>query len=279
MYYNRLVELSISMYDWKNLPDTVDWRYLELALFGDGMAVFFKDEELGFLCTRCMIAGNWSVYEIPYERRAYGVNGYQRNDLTPDNSVIIFNNMLHTNSINEVNNFARRLNNLDRAIDVNVNAQKTPVLIKCDEKQRLTLKNMYKEYEGNEPFIFADKSVNTDSFDVLSTNAPFVAPDLYDLKVQIWNEFLTWRGISNINVQKKERLITDEVTRNMGATVASRYSPLEIRRQACEQINNLFGLNIWVDFREDYQEITDELETQEAEESDNIPEEVDKFDE
>ena len=41
-YYNRLKELAISAFDWKNLPDTVDERFLELALFNDGMAMAFN---------------------------------------------------------------------------------------------------------------------------------------------------------------------------------------------------------------------------------------------
>lgn len=249
-YYNRLTELSVSMFEWKNVPDTIDVRYLELALFGDGMAVFFKDEVLGYLALRCAIGGQMNVYRIPTKRRAYAVNGYNKN-LTEKNSVIIFNNFLHINSMLDVELFARRLYNLDRAIDVNANAQKTPILITCDENQRLTLKNVYMQYEGNAPFIFGDKKLNPNSLNVLNTNAPYVADKLYQLKTQIWNEALTYLGISNINVTKKERLITDEVTRNQGGTIASRYSRLEARRQACEQINEMFGLNIECDYRED----------------------------
>ena len=249
-YYNRLVELSVSMFDWKGLPDTVDVRYLELALFGDGMAVFFYDDVLGYLTLRCAIGGQMNVYRIPTKRRAYAANGYNKN-LDENNSVIIFNNFLHINSMLDVELFAKRLYNLDRAIDVNSNAQKTPVLLQCDENQRLTLKNLYMKYEGNEPFIFGDKNLNPNSLKVLQTGAPYVADKLYQLKTQIWNEALTYLGISNINVTKKERLITDEVTRNQGGTIASRYSRLEARRQACEQINKMFGLNVSCDYRED----------------------------
>lgn len=269
-YYNRLTELSVSMFEWKNLPDTVDPRFLELVLFGDGMAVFFKDEVLGFLATRVMIGGSWNIYEIPNKRRAYAVNGYTNSDLNQDNSVMIFNNFLHTNSVLDVELFAKRLYNLDRIIDVNVNAQKTPIIVRANEKQRLTLKNLYMKYEGNEPFIFGDESLDLNSLEILKTDAPYVADDLYTLKTQIWNEALTYLGISNINVQKKERMITDEVTRNQGGTIASRYSRLEMRRQACKQINDMFGLNIQCDYREDFQEVDSEdlgFETEEEEEN------------
>lgn len=255
-YYNRLVELAISMFEWKNLPDSVDARFLELCLFVDGQAIFFYDEELGYLTLQNAMNGGFNVYRIPVNRRAYAVNGYNR-ELNENNSVIIFNNYLHTNSQLDAVMFAKRLYNLDRAIDVNANAMKTPIIIKCDETQRLTMLNLYKQYDGNEPYIFGDKAINTNAIQVFKTDAPYVADKLYQLKTQIWNEALTYLGISNINVQKKERLITDEVTRNQGGTIASRYSRLNARRDACKQINAMFGLDIWCDYREDYQTVED----------------------
>lgn len=252
-YAYRLMELSISMFEWKNLPEGIDERFLEMVLFTDGHAVFFKDDELGdYLALQCLINGKLNVYRIPINRRAFAVNGYQKK-LTDKDSVIIFNNMLHTNSWLDVKMFAKRLYNLDRIIDVNANAQKTPILIKGNEQQRLTLTNLYKEYDGNAPVIFADKSLDMNALQVMSTQAPYVADKIYQLKTQIWNEALTYLGISNVSFQKRERMVSDEVTRSQGGTVASRYSRLNARRQACEQINKMFGLNIECDFREDYQ--------------------------
>lgn len=257
-YLNRLTELAISMFEWKNLPDTVDARYLELHLFETGCMVYFKDEVIGDLCLDCIVQGRLDVYGNPLLRRAYsGYNNYQKL-LKYNNSVIIWNNYLHGNSILDVEMFARRLYNIDRIIDVNANAQKTPVLLQGSEKQRLTLLNLYKEYDGNAPFIFGDKNLDINSLKAFSTNAPYVCDKLYQLKTQIWNEALTYLGISNINIQKKERLITDEVTRNQGGTIASRYSRLESRRQAVEKINDMFGTNIEVNYREDFQQDGDD---------------------
>ena len=259
-YYNRITELAISMFEWKNLPDSIDARFLELILFADGFAVFFKDEVLGYLGLRTMIGGHLNIYQIPTIRTAYASNGYNKT-LDEDNSVIIFNNLLHTNSLLDVEQFSMRLYNLDRIIDVNANAQKTPILISCDETQRLTLKNLYKEYDGNEPVIYGDKNLNPNSLQVLTTGAPYVADKIFTLKTEIWNECLTYLGISNINIQKRERMIKDEVTRNQGGTVASRYSRLESRREACKQINDMFGLDIWCDFREDFQSLDNTNDT------------------
>lgn len=258
LYFNRLMELSISMFEWINLPDSVDERFLELTLFNDGQAVFFEDEVLGHLCLQCAIGGKLNVYRVPIKRRAIADNGYQR-ELNDKDSVIIWNNMLRENSVLPIIEFSRKLWNIDQTIIINANAQKTPILINCNEKQRLSLENVYMKYEGNQPFIFGNKDLDISSFNVLKTDAPYVADKLYQLKTQYWNEALTYLGISNTNTQKKERMLTDEVIRNMGGTIASRYSRLNARKKACEEINKMFGLDIDCQFREDYREADDEM--------------------
>ena len=257
-YADRLTELSVSMFKWVNLPDTIDERFLELTLFRDGHAIFFEDDVVGKLCLKCTIAGPLSVYGIPVNRMAYAVNGYTKH-LDENDSVIIYNNMLHTNSIVPVMKYAERLYELDSIIDINARAQKTPILVQSSEQQRLVLKNLYKEYAGNSPVIFGDKNLDLNGLKVLKTDAPYIADKLYMLKTQIWNEALTYLGISNVNIQKKERMIADEVMRNQGGVIASRYSRLESRRRACEQINDMFGTDIDCEFRQDYREADDEV--------------------
>lgn len=249
MYLNKMIELSMSMFKWVNLPKTIDERFIELSLFSQGACVFFKDEVLGFLCLRCILGGNFDVYDIPIHRRAIATNGYQRN-LTNQNSVIIYNNMLHTNSYTQCIKFADMLTEIDSTIRVNIKAQKTPVLISCSENERLTYQNLYFEFDGNMPVIFGNKGLKENPITSINTQAPFISPALYDLKANIWNEALTYLGISNIAINKKERLITDEVMRSQGGTLANRNSRLNERKKACELINDMFNLNIDCVFRE-----------------------------
>ena len=269
MYYDRLTELSISVFDWKNLPDSIDPRFLELCLFSDGQCLFFKDEVMGYLTLRCMIGGLWDVYQIPTRRTAYASNGYHR-ECDQDDSVIIYNNMLHTNSMLNVELYAKRLWEYDKIIDINAKAQKTPVLISCDESQRLTMKNLYMKYEGNQPFIFGDKNINPNSLKVLNTEAPYIADKVMQLREQVWSEALTYLGIVNIRNPKKERMITGEISSAMGGVVASRFSRLQSRKQACEQINKMFGLDIDVDFREEYLDTTEMSVNEDAEEKPGV---------
>lgn len=250
VWYNRLIELAIACFEWKNLPDTVDPRFLELALLSDGVAVYFNDDVLGNLCLRTMLTGQRNVYDIPMRRKAYASNGYNM-ELNEDNSVLIYNNYIHLPSTLDLAMYANKLAQYDNIIDVNVNAQKTPVLITASEQEKLSMQNLYIKYEGNIPYIFGSKELRPDALKVLKTDAPYVADKIYDLKTNVWNEALTYLGIANVSITKRERMITDEVNRMQGGTIASRHSRLEARRDAVEKINAMFGTEIEVTFRED----------------------------
>lgn len=257
-YWQRIMEMAVTRFEWINLPSTVDERYLELALITDGHALFFYDDVLGYLALRSANGGKLNVYDVPDYRTVVANNGYRYTGTEKD-SVIIYNNFLRTSSAIDIQLYAERLANLDRTIDVNVNSQKTPVLISCNQQQQLTMKNLYMKYEGNSPYIFGDNSISPDVIKVLKTDSPYVSDKLYILKEQIWNEVCGYLGIANISYQKKERMIRDEVQRGMGATIQSRYSGLIVRQQACRQINELFGLDIDVRFREQQTELEKEV--------------------
>lgn len=249
-YLDRLINLALSLFEWHNLPETIDGRFLEIQLLTKGYCLFFNDEIIGYLALPCMIGGELNVYNIPVRRTAYASNGYQ-NEKTEKNSVIIYNNMLRTNEYPLLEYYAMRLWNLDRIIDINANAQKTPILISCDEKQRLTLKNLYAKYDGNQPFIFGDKSLTSGIIQAINTGAPYVADRLYQLRTNIYNEALTFIGVSNISYTKKERMIRDEIQQLNAGTINGRYSRLMARKQACNEINKMFNLNINVTIREE----------------------------
>lgn len=246
-YLELLKEIAVSRFIWDGLPDTVDPRFLEMSLLTDGQAIFFNDEDIGHLALKTMTSGQFDLYGVPIDRTAYASNGYQKS-LKKENSVIIYNNMLRTPTMMQIEMFAGRLTELDRVIDVNIRAQKTPIVLICDEKQRLTLKNLYKEYDGNAPFIFGDKNLDLKQVTSINTGAPYVADKIYQQKTNIWNEFLTYIGVPNLRETKKERLIQDEVARSLGGTIAARNSALNARQQAADEINRMFNIDISVKF-------------------------------
>ena len=260
-YYYRIEEIAINMFEWANLPDSVDERFIELILCEYGYGVYFDDPVLGNLFLTCMTMEPLDVYRYPKKRRAYAVNDYQK-ELTDKDSVLVYNNYLHTNTLTTIILYARRLADIERSIEVNIRAQKTPVLVTCEEAQQLTMKNAYKDYDGNMPVIFANTGiVDPRSIQSIQTQAPFVADKLMIIKRQIWNEMLTFFGVENGNSEKKERLITDEVMSNLGSVQAQRYIMLNSRRKAADQINKMFGTNIEVNFRQDFSALNTEMPT------------------
>lgn len=252
IYDDKLKEIAITLYKWVNLPDEIDERFLELSLFENGHVVFSRDDDADiFFVMRSTNAGKWDIYNRPIRRELYANTGVH---LTRDkyNSVIIYNNVLKKSSWDIVRYYADRFAFYDQVIDININAQKTPILIRCSENERLTMQNLFEKYEGGQPVIWGDKNLSSNPLEVMKTDAPFVANDIYDMKVKYWNEFLTFFGVSNVNINKKERLTVDEVNRQLGGAIAARGSGMLMRKQACKEINNMFGLNIDVVFNEDY---------------------------
>ena len=261
MYLWRLMDLAMSVFEWRNLPEGVDQRMLEYWLLLNGLCVFFYDEDLitsdlasgkapeGYAVLQAFISGKWDMYNYPEARRAYAVNGLSV-DLTEKNSVIIYNDYFRTPMFPTLQMYATRLANFDRTIDVNVQAQKTPKVIRCSDKQRLTFEQLMMKVDGNQYTILADKNkVNMDDIEVLDLEAPYVGNDLLIGKQRYWNEVLTYLGIENVTTEKKERLISNEIFSNMGDVEAQRFTRLNARKRACEEINRIFGLEVDCDFR------------------------------
>lgn len=255
-YADLFTEIAVSSFKWNNVPNTIDTRFIEIGLYENKSMIYFTDEVMGDLCLKCILGGQLDVYNIPLDRRAYASNGYQKN-LDRTNSVIIWDNMLHYGTSNKMEIYAKRLSNLDTIIDINCNAQKTPILLKGTQQQRLSLLNAYEKYDGNQPVMFGTENFlegNENSFTVFKTDCPYVADKLYELKVNLWNEALTYLGVASSVIQKKERMIKDEVNRLQGGVMANRYSRLNARQQACEEINRMFGTNMSVEFRDIFEQ-------------------------
>lgn len=246
-YYNLIELMYINRYEWENLPDSVDMRYLELGLFRKGRMLYFNDEVLGDLCLEMSGDGDISVYREPKKRYAYsaGSGGYtvHRN---MNNSVIIYDNFLRKNNINSVIFFAQRLAEITRTADVNIHVQKTPYIICCDEAQKLTMQNMLNDVEENTERVFGYKGLDVNAINVLKLDAPFIADKLSIEKMKVWNECLTWMGINNSNTEKRERMVTAEANSNTECIDFMMQVGLNARLEAVRKINKMFGTEISV---------------------------------
>ena len=253
-YYYRLMLLARTSHEWCDLPNSINERWIEKFLFHKGFCVAYENDKLGLIVTECTLDGNLNNYNEPTTVTPTGI-GIEPKTLTVGKDCVLIRNndeMLPTSFTLKL--FAYRLAEISRTIDINIHAQKTPVLIQGSEKQKLSLKNAYSQWNGNEPVIFADPALDLQGVTVFKTDAPKVFTELQRQKVSIWNEALTFLGINNANTEKRERLISDEVEANDAHIDLSAQCMLKARQNACEELNRLFNTNISVKMREEKKE-------------------------
>lgn len=249
-YLERMKKIALSMFEWQNLPESMNARFIEMCLFYNGQAALLYDDDYGYINTMAADGGYINIYGLPTEIQCYSYRFNQRRSLYMTDTgeekgkecILVMNNYERVPTCSTVNLFAYRLAEAQRTADVNIKAQRTPILITTDQKQYFTLKKMYEEYDGNTPAIFADKNVITpDALKSLKTDAPFIAQDIMDYKREIWNEFLTYMGISNLS-EKRERMISNEVDSNNELVNLNLQALLIPRKEACKQFNEKYGL-------------------------------------
>lgn len=256
-YLERLKKISISMFEWVNLPDSMDSRYLEMCLYYLGQAALLKNDNDIFINTKACSAGQMNIYELPTEINCYSVefntmkklyDGFAINDINKinpnDYCIYVLNNQNRMATAPTIELFAYRLYLAQRTADINVSVNRMPFIVSVDENQRLTMENLINQIDENKPAVFGKKELASninESLKVLPTNPPFIADKLNDYKKEIWNEALTFLGINNLN-EKKERLITDETNSNNELINLNLQSYLAPRKEACKQFNKLFGL-------------------------------------
>ena len=240
------------MFEWVNLPDSMNAQFLERCLYYDGMAALFKDSNYGFINTKCASSGDINIYGLPTKLNCYSFNyqelrslytGIVPNESEDNQCILVQNNWDRIPTAGTMELFALRLYEAERTCDVNIKSQKTPVMILINEHQRVLMENLYNQFNGNRPFIFGDKDqLNADMIKSIRTDAPFIADKVIEYKKAIWNEALTFLGINNIMEEKKERLITDEANSNNELINLNLQSRLAPRQMACKQFNEKFGL-------------------------------------
>lgn len=236
LWRDMLAELTISSIKWENLPPTIDPIYLERQLFYKGQVIFFPTDE-GLVCMSGFGTAMPNIYNIPTERVVNAPNGFTAT-LNNENSVICYNDVLRRNGVYKANIYAGRLSDLDNTIDVNCLAQKTPILLKANKRNELSVKNAYMQVVGNSPVICISDDADPNAISVLQTGAPFTADKMRELQHDIFAEYCTSIGIANSNNYKAERLITSEIYANNAGVLINQQSKLKPRQQVCDILNN-----------------------------------------
>lgn len=258
-FMQRLKSIAISSFDWDGLPHSVRQQNLELSLLRKGRALFYYDDILErYLAMRCICNGPFNVYDEPVRRRAYANNGYQY-EATDVDSVLIWDNYLHEDVWPTISMFAKRLTNIEITKDINLRAQKTPIMILCDDRQRLTMENLFLKIDTGSPVIMGSKNLDLESVKVLNLEAPYLVDKLQDEKVNVLHEAFSFLGVGSMEIVKRERYITSEMQTSQESNVAQRASRLKARQEAAKLINDMYGLNLSVSYSPIGDQIADQM--------------------
>lgn len=249
---NEFINLAINRFTWSNLPYGLTSEQLEYMLINHGQLACYKSKSNGILILPCFGESYLNAYGLPTTYRIESLNGYYNDRVDIENMVLIKNNPLGTRDIDTLEVFAKRIDDIEQTLDVNLFQQNMPKMILSDENGKLTAKAIIQKLREFKFVIFAKKSLTTsiNSSDVLDTSAPFLLDKLQLYKNDLRSELLTYLGINNNNIVKKERLLTDEVNANNELISIMLDLMYDLRKKACEEINNKFGLNIQVKKRE-----------------------------
>lgn len=256
--YDKFRLVSMNAFEWSGLPDGILERHVEQNLFRYGKAVFYRKPDHGYMCLQAQNGGPVNAYGDPLFYWACGFGVHDR--VNADKCVIIENNMLRIATDDFVMFYVNKLAEAERTMDVNVKANKTPVIVTCDDKNILSFKRLFQQVDGNVPAIYADSGMNIDALQSLDLKVKFLGNELMDYKHSVEAELLTFLGINNPAVDKKERLVTDEANSNNQLIQSFCELQLEARKRACEEINSMFGLSVSVERRQTVEKSVETVE-------------------
>lgn len=251
MYYHLLTELALNRFSWRGLPPTVDERWLEMCLCEYGCALFFEDKRIGrFLATQAGYQGRLNVYNNPTCFEPVGVNYHYRQLKAGRECIPIWDNRMRMSFKDILWQYARRLADIDKAYDVNLESLKLPTIITADPRTKLTVQNMLQQRQDGQDYIIGYDSLDPGSmFQPWPNTTPYLLDKFIQQKTQVTNEVLGYLGIQSSGTEKKERLISDEVAQANEKVDVFRLSFLKARQAAATEINRLWPqLNVWVEY-------------------------------
>ena len=240
MYKREMLTLAENVFEFKNLPKYISKAFVNKVLVRQGSIAFFVDEVLGLLALPYTIIGKPDVYGRPNGIIVTSENGYRKTIKDQDNFVIMYDNNGQYPLWLDIIQYAERIAYATRTIDINIAQQKTPRFWKTTEEKRKSVEDKVNNVDAFENTVISYDDLDLNDTDIILQPAPFVADKIDIHKEKDWNEFLRLIGIANMNFQKKERNIKDEVLASQGGTVASRFSRFEPRKDAIEEINEKF---------------------------------------
>lgn len=266
--FNQLLNLALDIYEWKDLPETCDPRLMEAALLWRGYMAFYKDKQGNIWSYSAGPGGELTRYGYPTKGYLYALNGVVEQcdfywpfmDNSNANGVLCLDNKMGYPMINYIMRGAERIADARRSLDTMAKQLKRPYIFKGTEEQVATIRSIYNDIDNNEPFLIVDEnqaSALIQPANTLGTNVESASvKELWDYYINTRNDVLNSLGINTkSNNDKKERMNVAETMGDLELTQKQQDYRLEERKAFCDRVNDAFGLNISVDYKQSSLEI------------------------
>lgn len=250
---NEFINLALNRFTWEgDLPYGLTSEQLEWLLIEKGQLMGYMDELKGLMILPCFGEKDINPYGLPTVYKTMSENGKINDSVDFEEGVLLRNNPLGSPDIEIIRSYAKKIDDVEMTMEVNLFQQSIPRIILADEDSKLSAKKLIQQIREFKFAIFGKSTLsnNIKSSDVLDTQAPYILDKLQDFKTALRNELLTYLGINNNNNIKKERMIVDEVNANNEYTNINLDLMYDMRKKFCDEINSKFNINISVKKRE-----------------------------
>ena len=246
--FRQMLALAENVFEFEDLPEFIDVAFLNKQLVRRGSVAWFEDEEMGVLALPYRNLSTLDVYGRPKKIEVFAFNNSYHRVLNREDFVIMYDNNGRYPLYLDIAQMAERIALCERTQDINIAHQKTPRVWKASDGTVNTIRGLLNNIDSNAETVVAHESVEIDDLECVLEPAPYVT-DKIDLHLdKLWAKFFRLIGIANLQEQKRERVIQDEMIASQGGTIASRYSRFQPRQNAIEQINKKFRTNISVKY-------------------------------
>ena len=263
-YFRRyLLEKALSVFKW-NIPEQWSRDYFLYVLYCYGYIGIINTDRFGVIPQEGVLSG----YDVFYRPTTITIT----NPLLPNilnkrigiNCALIKLQPDYGGIMDIIGYYADMLALCSESAGVNlVNSKLSFVFPAKDKPQAESYKKMFDKVASGEPGVFVDKSM----FDPTTNKAPwqpftqhveqnYITDKILSDMRKIEAMFDTDIGIPSANTDKRERLITDEVNANNVETASKCSLWLDTIRAGMKEANDMFGLNLSVEWRVKPSEVT-----------------------
>lgn len=258
-FARHLLQRAMSVFDW-NLPETWDKDYFLYCLYCYGFVAVFETDAYGVIPQVAALGGYNVFYRPSFAMVGNPLieNGRLQNLVIGDNCEIVKLQPDYCGVMDTVSMYADMLALAMEAAAVNlVNSHLSYAFVAENKAGAESLKKAFDDIASGEPAVVLDRKLFSPEGEPLwqafskDLKSSYLVTDLLNDMRSLYNQFDTEIGIPSANTSKRERLITDEVNANNIETVSRASMWLQELQEAFNKVNEMFGLSLSVDWRND----------------------------